>query len=166
MRSGMVLAIAFVLRSTFAFAQFDTATVIGSVTDSDEASVPGATVTARHTNSGFTRWTTTDADGRFRLAALSPGSYELRTELQGFRPAVRTGVTLMAGSESIIDFSMTPGSVNETVVVTAEVPVVETTSASIAVAMTRREIEALPVLSRNYVELVRQAPTAALNNGS
>jgi len=165
-RCRLLLTLGAGLLATPAFAQLDTATVIGTVTDAQELVIAGATVTARNTDTGLFRSTVSDAEGRYRLAALVPGSYELRSELRGFDIVIRNGLSLSAGSESVINFSMAAGGVTEAIVVTAAVPIVETTSTSLAVTMTRREIELLPLLGRNYVNLLRLAPTAALNNSS
>ena len=165
LRVGVLLVICHVVVAP-AFAQLDTATAVGSVTDAHDASIPGATVTARNTDTGFTRSTVSDSEGRYRLSALTPGSYELHAELHGFSTVIRNGVTLAAGSESIINFSMTLASVTEEVVVSAEIPIVETRSASTAMRMTRREIDLLPLIGRSYLGLLRLAPTAALNNRS
>lgn len=66
-----------------AAAQQETATVIGVVNDAQHAALPGATITARNTETGFARAGVSDSEGRYRIAAIPPGSYELSTELQG-----------------------------------------------------------------------------------
>ncbi len=163
--AGVVLS-GLLLLAAPAAAQLDTATVIGSVNDAQDAAVPGVNVTAKNVGTGFTRFAITDGEGRYRVAALPPGSYELRAELPGFATVIRNGVTLAAGSQSVLNFSLAPATVTESITVTAEVPVVQTTTSSIEMGLTRREIELLPLIGRSYVSLLRLAPTAASNNSS
>jgi hypothetical protein len=75
-----------------AFAQIATATLAGIVRDETGGTLPGVTVTVRSATTGAVRTVTTDSSGRYRVAALDPGEYEVRTELANFRPVVRTGV--------------------------------------------------------------------------
>src|SRR3989442_14762645 len=96
MRFAALLAAALGFLAVPAFAQLDTATLIGLVTDAQNAAVPGVRVAARNADTGFTRSAISDGEGRYRLAALPPGSYELRAELQGFTTVVRGGITLAA----------------------------------------------------------------------
>ena len=165
-RHLVVVTLALVLCPNLATAQLDTATVIGVAEDSQGGAVPGVNVTARNPDTGFARSTVSGEEGRYRLAALPPGAYELRAEIQGFSTITRSGITLAAGSESVVNFMLAPGPVTETVTVRAEVPVVQTTTAAVEFTMTRREIELLPLIGRNYTSLLRLAPTAANNNSS
>ena len=72
-------------------AQQETATIIGTVLDAQRAALPGATITARNTETGFVRTGVSDQEGRYRIAAVPPGSYEISAEMQGFGRAVRQG---------------------------------------------------------------------------
>jgi hypothetical protein len=147
-------------------AQLDTATVIGTISDAQAAVLPGVTISARNISSGFSRIGVTDGVGRFRLPALQPGEYEFRAELAGFGTVTRQGVTLAAGAEVVINVEMKPASVQETVTVRAEAPVVQTTSASIEASITRRQIELTPLIGRSYISMLRLVPGAAANNSS
>ena len=82
-------------------AQQETATVIGTVRDSQQAALPGASVTVKNVDTGFTRASVSDDQGRYRLAAIPPGAYELTAELAGFGTAIRKGVTLTLGAEAV-----------------------------------------------------------------
>ena len=147
-------------------AQVETATVVGSVTDSQGAVLPGAIVTARNTDTGISRSGSCDAAGRFRIAAIPPGSYEITAELNGFTTAVRKGVTLTVGSESVINFQLGVGGLQEQVTVTADTPVVETTTAAVQSTVGREQIDLLPVIGRDYGALLRLAPGAQDSNGT
>lgn len=147
-------------------AQQETATVIGTITDAQNAALPGATVTARNTDTGFTRTGLTDAEGRYRIAAIPPGAYELSAELQGFGRAVRTGVRLTVGAEAVINFDLAVAGVSELVTVTANTPVVETTTSAVQQTIGREQIDLLPLAGRDYTNAIRLVPGAAANNGS
>ena len=73
------------------FAQTTTGTILGTVTDQAEAIVPGATVTVKNIETGVTRSITTDEAGRYRVAALLPGKYEVKAEREGFSTELRSG---------------------------------------------------------------------------
>src|SRR5206468_6806168 len=77
-----------------ATAQIATATLAGTVRDETGAALPGVLVTIKRASTGTTRTVTSDAAGRYRIAALDPGEYEVRAELQNFKSALRTGVVL------------------------------------------------------------------------
>lgn len=164
-RAIAALGCLLLLSSSPAWAQLDTATAIGVVTDQQGAVLPGATVTARNTATGFTRSTTTDEQGQYRLAALPPGVYEITAELQGFVTARRQGLTLALGAESVIHFELALGTLTETVSVTAEVPVVQTTTAAVESRLDREAIDLLPLIGRDYESLLRLAPGAQNSNG-
>jgi hypothetical protein len=73
------------------------------VTDACPAIVPGASITAKRVDTGVARATVSDADGRYRLLALTPGEYEVVAELSGFTAARRTGLRLSVGAEVAVD---------------------------------------------------------------
>lgn len=152
--------------ATPAAAQLDTATVIGVITDSQGAVLPGATVTAVNTSTGFSRIAITDGQGRFRIAALPPGTYDVGAELQGFSGAKRTGLTLALGSESVVNLQLTLGSFTEAITVTSEVPIVQTTTAAVEARLDRATIDLLPLIGRDYESLLRLVPGAQDSNGT
>lgn len=143
----------------------DTATVVGTVRDEQGGVLPGATVTARNTNTGFSRVAVSDAEGRYRLPALPPGPYELTAELSGFGTSVRRGVTLALGAEVVISFDMRLAGLAEAVTVTADSPVVETTTAAVQKVISRETIEILPSIGRDYLTAATLAPGAQSSNG-
>jgi hypothetical protein len=148
-----------------ASAQLETATVIGTLIDAQDARLPGATITARNVDTGFTRSGVSDADGRYRLPAVPPGRYEFTAELSGFTTALRSGVTLAVGSETVINFQLVVGNLSEQVQVTAEAPVVETTTAAVQGTIDRTTIDTLPMIGRDYTSLLRLIPGAQNSNG-
>lgn len=147
-------------------AQQETATVIGTIADSQRGALPGATVTARNVDTGFTRAVVSDTDGRYRLAAIPPGAYEFAAEMQGFGRGLRRGVTLTVGAEVVIDFELSVANVTEVVTITADSPIVETTTSAVQGTLRRDQIDLLPSAGRNYADLLRLIPGAAANNST
>ena len=153
------------LTSPVAFAQ-STATLLGTVQDASGAVLPGVTVTARHIATGVERTVVTGADGAYRAPALPVGAYEVRAELADFRTEVRKGITLTVGQEAVIAFSLELGALNETLTVTGEAPLVNTTSASLGGLVDAARIESLPLLGRNSIELTLMQPGVVEHNFS
>jgi hypothetical protein len=141
--------------SAHAIAQIATATMLGVVRDDTGGALPGATITVRSTATGATRRTTTDSEGRYRVAALDPGDYEVRVELANFKAAVRTGVVLVVGGTTQTDLTMTLGQLQEQVSVAAEAPLIEPAKAELSRVVSTREIETLPISGRNFVDFVK-----------
>jgi hypothetical protein len=96
-----------------------TATITGRVEDQSRGVLPGAAVAALHLESGLTRSTVTDADGRFTFAALPVGGYELRVQLSGFRPLVRRDVTASVNETVALTLVLEVGGIDQEVTVVA-----------------------------------------------
>src|SRR5687767_9302216 len=119
MRRVRLLLLMIVAAAVPAAAQLSTATVQGTVTDSTGV-LPGVTVTARETDSGYSRDATTDPEGRYTLAGLRPGTYEIRVTLDQYKPQART-VTALVGQTLDVNFSVRPDlAYSETVQVVSE----------------------------------------------
>ncbi len=162
----LALSVLVLLCASAAGAQQETATLIGSVDDAQKGAVPGVTVTARNVETGFVRTGVTDAEGRYRIAAIPPGVYALTAELQGFAPQIRRGVTLTVGAEAVVNFTMTVAGVTEALTVVADIPVVETTTSAVQETLRRDQIDLLPLAGRDYTAVLRLVPGAAANNSS
>ncbi len=134
------------------------ATLAGRVLDTEGGVLPGVTVTVRQTETSLQRLTTSDAQGRYTVAALPPGRYEIRAELAGFRPLVRSGVTLTVAQTVVVDLTMTIGGVAEQVTVVAEAPTVNTRTGELSYLVDERAIDELPLNGRNYTDLALLQP--------
>lgn len=151
--SKFLLLVMFCALARPVVAQLPTATLLGSVKDSSGAVVPGANVSARATETGQTRVVTSGADGAFRLSALPVGNYEIRVEHPGFRTQVQSGLSLTVGQEAVLNFTMEVGAIEQTVEVTAEAPLVNTTSGTLGGLVDEKRIAELPLNGRNFVDL-------------
>ena len=148
-----VCILIFLIGVSVAPAQLPTATILGVVKDSSGAVVPGATLTAHSVETGQTRTATSAADGSYRFSALPVGAYEVRAENPGFQVAVRSGLVLTVSQEAVVNFALEVGAVSQTVAVTAEAPMVNTTSGSLGGLVGEQTISDLPLNGRNYQSL-------------
>ena len=135
-------------------AQLPTATISGQVSDASGAAIPGATITATGRDTGLSRSTVTSAGGRYSLPALAVGNYDVRAEAPAFRSEVRQALRLVVGQEVVLNFSLQVGAVQETVTVTAEAPLIETTSGSLGGLVDEERVSDLPLNGRNFNDLV------------
>ena len=136
-----------------------TATLSGSIVDSSGALLPGVLITVRQLTTGFTRTATTAADGRFVVAGISAGPYELRAELSGFRPATRADIVVTVGEVvALPPIALELGGVQEAVTVTGGVARVNTQTSELSYLVSEQAIATLPLNGRNYTDLTLLQP--------
>jgi hypothetical protein len=162
--AGVVLLLGVLGSAGIAFAQGAGANVGGAVTDETGGSLPGVTVTVTNKNNGAVQTIVTAADGRYRAVALQPAPYEIAAEISGFA-TVRKAITLNVGADQTVDFKMGISSLEETLTVRGESPLVEVAKAAPTSVVTGDQIEQLPVLSRNFLALAQLLPGAAPYTG-
>ena len=139
-------------------AQAVRAAILGTVRDGTGAALPGVTIDARNTGTGVSQSVTTNGQGRFNLPDLPLGTYDVQASLAGFQSVVHKGLTLTVGSQNVVDFALPLGQVAETVLVTGESPIVDTTSAAFATTISQKQIADLPLNGRNYAQLITLSP--------
>jgi len=159
-RSAMLASLMLLVLPAFVWAQAGTASVTGTVKDTQGAVLPGATVTVTNTATGAVRATVTNDSGTYSLPGLPPGDYVLKIELSGFSPHVRENVLLRVDTTTQVDAPLAVGGVAETITVTEATPIINTTDASVGQTMSRETIERLPVEARNVVHLLSLQPGA------
>jgi hypothetical protein len=153
--SVLVLLVTLFVPARMASAQNPTFNVEGVITDAQQAVLPGATVTVTNTATGLTRIVTTAENGRYVVRALPPeGQYRMQVELAGFATQVRQGLVFNAGQNAVLNFSLQLSTVQETVTVAGDAPIVQTTSSEVASTIGREAFENLPVKERNYFRLL------------
>ena len=141
-----------------AAAQVTSGAISGVITDAQSAVLPGVALTLRNTETGFTRTAVTEADGRYRLAGLSPGRYDLKAELSGFAPVEVTDITLTIGLDVGVNIALQLGGVEESLTVTGQASIVETTTTDVSGVITQQQIETLPLATRQPVALALLMP--------
>ena len=132
--------------------------ILGSVSDQSGAAVAGATVVITEVQRGTTRTVTTDASGNYAVPEVQPGIYKVRAEAKGFKVVERVNIVVEVAEDLRVDISLPPGQISETVVVYAEVPLVNSTSATLGGTLSNAEINDLPLSGRNYENLLQLRP--------
>src|SRR3990170_2399738 len=145
---GLVLALGLPL-----LGQITTGTISGTIKDASGAVMPGTSVAIQNQDTGAQRTVIADARGHYSAPNLSLGRYEVTASLSGFQTAARGGITLNVGQNAVIDFTLNVGAVTERVEVTAEAPLIETTTASVSGLVNERQVQDLPLNARNLIEL-------------
>jgi hypothetical protein len=143
-----------------AAAQSETASAIGTIRDAQGGAMPGVSLTLRNVDMGLARQSTTSDEGRYWLAGLPAGRYELTAERAGFRTVVRAGITLTLGAEAVLDVDLSVAGVGETITVAADAPVVATTTSAIEMRLNRVQLDLLPLFGRDYLSLLRLTPAS------
>jgi hypothetical protein len=138
--------------------------IVGRITDTSGAVLPGVTVTITSKQTGAVRTAVTDGDGRYVVTNLSPGSYEVSGALDGFA-AKKGEIVIGAGDARPMDLSLAVANVAEAVTVLADATVIDTTSAKIGVNVSPEELKSLPVNGRNFANLMTLA-TGATSDGN
>jgi len=139
------------------------ASISGRVLDPQGGVVPGATVTARNTDTNLTAATTTDQSGRYRFPYLRVGPYEMTVRLQGFADAVRT-LKLTIGSAFDLPISLAVAGVTADVTVTGQATVLEAARSQIAGTVSQAEVQTLPMNGRNFLDLALLIPGVSPTN--
>jgi outer membrane receptor protein involved in Fe transport len=130
-----------------------TGQINGLVTDSSGGVLPGVTVEATNTGTGAVRSAVTGADGLYTIPLLAPGNYTVKASLQGFRVAQREGVRVTVSETARVAFQLEVGQLSETITVSAEATLVETSNATHGIVIDERKVVDLPLNGRNFTQL-------------
>jgi carboxypeptidase family protein/TonB-dependent receptor-like protein len=158
-----------------AVAQLPTATISGVVKDATGAVIPDVDLTVTNTETGITRSGATSGNGSYRFPALPVGKYDVKAEHPGFQGKVQQGLQLTVGQEAVLPFTLDVGAVTESVSVTAEAPIVNTTSGSLGNLVSSQTLADLPLNGRNWNDLTllqtgvsesRNTDTSGVLNGT
>lgn len=152
------------LCAQLAFAQSTTGSLLGRITDSAHAVIPGAQVTATNekTNVGYSA--TSDGAGNYQVSSLPPGAYTVKVKNQGFETAAISGVLLVIDQKQLLNFELKVGSVNEVVTVSTAPTMLQTQTSETGDVIQSHEIVNLPLLGRNFYDLT--ALSAGVGGGS
>src|SRR5262245_35732141 len=147
-----------VFGASSAFAQFDTATVLGTVRDANSAVMPGVTVTLKNNDTAITAFVQTDGDGNFQFTNVKIGNYRISAEKQGFSTAVAEKVIVTVNARQRVDLTMQTGQVTESVIITDAAQLLETDSSGRGQVVQREQIVNLPLNGRSYANLALLTP--------
>src|ERR1700733_12130320 len=156
-RSIVLSLAAFLFTTAAAFAQYATATVLGTVFDASGAIVPGSKITLRNTATGVTAMRTANGSGEYEFTSVLPGDYVLTTSAAGFQPET-TAFSVEIGARQRVDMKLRLGSATETVTVTSAAAELETDTSDNGYTVQPREIVNLPLNGREYADLAKLTP--------
>ena len=156
-RTLCVIALSLGLAASAA-AQSVSGTILGTVTDSSGATVPGAKVTIVNEGTGLTRVLTADSNGEYTAPALPTGHYTITSEMTGFKTVALSNVEVGVDQRVRINIKHEVGAMNESISVTADTPLIQTSSSELGTTVGSTQIEALPLNGRNFVSLTRSIP--------
>ena len=160
LRKLLPASLVFFVCAAAAWAQSEagTGTVNGSVTDPSGASVANARVSATNQATGLVRASSTTESGVYTLVRLPAGTYDLRFEFQGFKTTTRPGVPVNVGAVATVDLTMEVGQTTDSVTVSGDVPVVETTRSQTSTLVGEKLIRDLPINGRNFLDFTILTP--------
>src|ERR1700686_4448706 len=138
-------------------AQVDAGSISGTVTDASGGTINGVSVTLTNQGTNASLTTTTSSDGSYKFSPVRIGSYRLKAVLQGFQAVEQRDVTVNVEQNVVVDFTLKPGSVTETVEVASSLPVLETQDASVGQVIDSRNVDNLPLNGRNFTFLAQLA---------
>jgi hypothetical protein len=138
--------------------QAETASITGTATDPSGGAIVGAKVEATNVGTNVAQNTVTDANGRYKLADLAVGTYNVQASNAGFKVVVHTGVVLAVGGTVVVDFALPVGQITQTVSVEGDISRVETTTSEVSTLISPQQMRDLPLNGRNFEQLLTLAP--------
>ncbi|MGA9719320.1 MAG: TonB-dependent receptor, partial [Acidobacteriaceae bacterium] len=138
----------------------------GRVTDSSGASIAHAQVTVTRTSTGVAQKTETTGDGYYSVAQLLPGTYSVEVSATGFAAVLRQGITVATGQAVRVDAALTPGGGQQTITVTEDAPLLQSELSNIQTNIPGRTVQAIPLNTRNFIQLSTLAPGVELPPGT
>jgi len=159
------VSLALLLACVPMFAQGSTGRIMGAVTDQTGGNIAGAAVTVTDVQRGISRNLTTDESGEYLAPNLLPGTYKVHVEAKGFKTFDRQNILLEVGKEVRVDVVLQTGARTETITVTEDVPMVDTSSTTLGGTINNVIINDLPLNGRNYQNLVSLRPGTTIYPG-
>ncbi|HET9941943.1 MAG TPA: carboxypeptidase-like regulatory domain-containing protein, partial [Terriglobia bacterium] len=164
--AGFVAVVACLVLSTALHAQSTKVELSGIVRDPAGLPVGGADVRLVNTATEVEQSFSTGADGRYQFFALPPANYAITVTKTGFSILKRDGVTLRVGDQVSLDMPLQVGNVTESINVTAEPPLLQSTRGTVSFVVEQRKVVTLPLDGRNFVPLIALSPGVMLPPGS
>ena len=161
MKKGALIV---VFTCAFLMGQEFRATISGMLYDPAGGLIPAVKVVATETRTGATWKTVTDSKGDYALPFLPPGVYRISAEAPGFKSFEQQGLTLMAGEHPILDIRLQVGDISESVKVTADAPLLETSNGNTGQVITAQQVDDTPLNGRSPLMLAQLALGVTLSN--
>jgi hypothetical protein len=152
-----LFAVALLCFATAGIAQTETARISGTVSDANGAALSGATITIKSLATGREVKTVAGDDGSYSVLSLQPGRYQIEVGQANFK-TTKQEVTLEVAQNADLNFTLEAGAVSETVTVTSDIPLVDSSTSAISQVVSGREAVELPLNGRNVLELARLTP--------
>jgi hypothetical protein len=156
--AGLSLLVFLVFPTTSSFAQQGTADLRGRIVDQQGAVLPGVTIVARNQDSGLFRESVSGPDGTFLMSGMTPGVYAVSAEIAGFKKHEQRDVRLEVGRAAQVEIKLEVGGLTEAVTVSAEAPLVDTTSNEIGGNISAQEFVDTPSFNRNFAGYLGMLP--------
>ncbi|MCX7973310.1 MAG: TonB-dependent receptor [Candidatus Aminicenantes bacterium] len=156
--SLIMIVFLFFSASMVLLSQTTLCTLEGLVTDEQGEGLPGVTINLRNLDTGYFYSTTSKADGRYIISGIQPGKYEVEVSLSGFKTQKQQGLVFNVGARLTLNFTLSPATIEEEVVVVAQTPMVEITKSDVSKVIDRTKIDELPLLDRNFGALAVMKP--------
>jgi hypothetical protein len=157
-KRALVVVAVLLVAGTTAFAQQGFSDLRGRVVDEQGSVLPGVPVVARHQESGLYRETVSGSDGSFFFGAMTPGVYEVSAELTGFKRYQQRAIRLEVGKQTAVEIKLAVGGIEESVTVTAEAPLIDTSSKEIGGFVGAQELADTPAFNRNFTSYLGLMP--------
>jgi hypothetical protein len=154
----LLVLVAMLPLATLLKAQSFYGSVVGTVTDSSDAVVPGATVTATNLGTSEAIKVQTDSGGKYSFVNLVPADYSVVVEKANFKRFVREHVPVQVGATIRIDAALAVGAISDTVTVTTAVPLLQTDSSTLGQEVEGAQVQQMPLNGRNVLNLIALAP--------
>jgi hypothetical protein len=161
------------MAASFGYAQSaSTATIVGQVVDASGAVIPNATVTATNTATGIPHTTKTTSSGNYTIPNLPPGTYDVKVEAATFAANTSKGIKLNVGDQRDVNVTLGAAGAAQTVEVTTEAPLIETTKTDVSTAVTDLDLQHLPTfaggggVANDYAQLALTAPGVKLDTST
>jgi hypothetical protein len=159
LRKTLALALLLIGLAANAFGQTGNAQLSGTIQDPSKALIPGVSVTATNVETNVTQTQVSNEAGAYSFPALQPGNYRVSAELPGFKKQVFNDVRLIVAGQIRIDFTLQVGEVSSTVEVSvAGNSLLRESSASIGDVLTQQQIQTLPLVGNNVLDLLNTLP--------
>ncbi len=162
MKPGLILLMLSTFLALPGLAVAQESTVTGTVTDTTGGVLPGAVVRAINQATGNSFEAVTDGSGVYRLA-VRVGTYRITAELGGFASVTKTDLQLLVGQQAVVNLELTPAALLESVTVTGEAPLINTSKTSLGGNIDPRQLQELPLNGRNWMDLTMLAPGSRQN---